>query len=279
MSDQLFTGEDHAAKYRLYRPSYPKVLYEHIVDYYFNGKISNEKIPLALDVACGSGQATIDLSLFCERVIGIDVSADQIAHAIPKNNIEYHCHTGEDLSFLQSNSIDLITIAVALHWLDLKVFIEEVKRVLKPNTGVFAVWTYAFGNLDNPAADAINSEFYHNVLYPYWNEKQHIVNDYYQSILSLFPYQSTLRQYKIERQIETTIGGLLAFIETASPCQTYRKQNGEQAYQDILNTLRQKLGQAYLNTETDNNSAQSKDLDSIKITISSPIYLYLMKKN
>jgi tRNA G46 methylase TrmB len=62
MSHQLFTSEDQTAKYRLHRPSYPKELFEHILNYYFDGKITNEKIPFALDVGCGSGQATVDLS-------------------------------------------------------------------------------------------------------------------------------------------------------------------------------------------------------------------------
>jgi len=69
----------------------------------------------------------------CERVIGIDVSANQIAHAIRKDNIEYKCNKAEDLKFLQSNSVDLITIATALHWLNIELFVEEVQRVLKPD--------------------------------------------------------------------------------------------------------------------------------------------------
>ncbi len=62
MSQDLFTGEDHTAKYRLHRPNYPKQLFEYIIDYYFDNTTTNEKIPLALDVGCGSGQATTDLS-------------------------------------------------------------------------------------------------------------------------------------------------------------------------------------------------------------------------
>jgi hypothetical protein len=62
MSHRLFDDEEQTAKYRLHRPGYPKKLFEHILDYYFNGKITDEKIPLALDAGCGSGQATVDLS-------------------------------------------------------------------------------------------------------------------------------------------------------------------------------------------------------------------------
>ena len=72
-------------------------------------------------------------------MIGIDVSEDQVAHAIPKDNIIYRCNKGEDLSFLQPNFADLVTIATTLHWLDLEKFIENVKRVLKPQTSVLAV--------------------------------------------------------------------------------------------------------------------------------------------
>ena len=62
MSDQLFQEAAHTAAYRLYRPRYPKQLYEFIKDYYYDGQETREKIPLALDVACGSGQATVELS-------------------------------------------------------------------------------------------------------------------------------------------------------------------------------------------------------------------------
>jgi len=44
------------------KTNYPKKLFEYIIDYYFNSKITNEKILFALDVECGSGQATVDLS-------------------------------------------------------------------------------------------------------------------------------------------------------------------------------------------------------------------------
>jgi hypothetical protein len=126
--------------------------------------------------------------------------------------------------------------------------------------------------LDNPAANAITHDFYFVQLLPYWNEKQHLVNDYYQSLVPLFPYQSTLRRSIIERQNEITLGVLMGFIETASACQAYKRQNNEQVYQETLTTLRKKLAQCYLQTETCDN------IDSIKIASSSPIYLYLMKK-
>jgi hypothetical protein len=92
-------------------------------------------------------------------------------------------------------------------------------------------------------------------------------------------YKSTLRQYTIEHRTETTLGHFLGFIESLSACQTYRKQNGDQALQDILTTLRHKLMQCYCKTKLRNNNDEIIDVDSIPMTVSSPVRLYLMKKN
>jgi tRNA G46 methylase TrmB len=62
MSYQPFGDEAIAAKYQLHRPRYPAELFERITAYYFDGNCSGRKIPLAVDIACGNGQATIDLA-------------------------------------------------------------------------------------------------------------------------------------------------------------------------------------------------------------------------
>ncbi|CAF2143277.1 unnamed protein product [Rotaria magnacalcarata] len=213
-------------------------LFEHTIDYHFHSKVKNEKIPLALVIECGSGQATVEktnpffLKIFCGRITGIDV----------------------------------------------EIFLEEAKRILKPHTGVLAIWTYTFGTLDNPIVDSIYHEFHHGLLFPYWNAKQRLVDDYYELLVSLFPYKSTLRQYTIECQVETTFEHFLGFIETASACRTFRKQNGEQAYQDMFITLRHKLIQCYIKTKLRHDNDGAINFNFIKLTLSRPIRLYLMQK-
>lgn len=215
----------------------------------------------------------------CDKVIGIDISANQLAHAIKKDNIEYICHAAEDLSFLPSNSIDLVTAATTLHWLDIEVFLEEAKRVLKPQTGTLAVWIYALGSLDNPMADAIYHEFHHVFLFPYWNRKRWLADDYYQSLVPRLPYKSTLSQYSIENRTETTLGHFLGFIESLSGFQTFRKQSGEQAAEETLRNLRNKLIQCYSRSKSRNNQDDYTDFDALKMTVSNPVRLYLMRKN
>ena len=211
-------------------------------------------------------------------MIGIDISANQIAHAIQKDNIEYRCHKGEDLTFLESNSVDLITIATTLHWLDIQSFVAEVQRVLKANSGVFAVWTYGSGALDNPKADAVYHEFDQITLFPYWNSKRWLVDDYYQSLLPLFPFKSTLLEYTIAERRETTMEQFLGLMESFSACQTFRKQEGEEAYQDLLKNFRGKLIECYRKEPMRNAEAEETiDENSIQFLISNSIRLYLMK--
>ena len=62
MGHHLFDDEEYSTRYRLHRRGYPAQLFQHILDYYFDSKETKEKIPLALDVGCGNGQATTDLS-------------------------------------------------------------------------------------------------------------------------------------------------------------------------------------------------------------------------
>ena len=203
------------------------------------------------------------------------MSTGQIAHAMHKDNIEYRCNEAEDLTFLEANSIDLITVATALHWFDIESFVKEVKRVLKSDIGVFAVWTYGSGTLDNPMANAVYQEFDQVILSPYWNDKCRLVDDYYQALLPLLPYKSTFREYQIEQTTETTIGQFLDLIQTFSACQTYRSQVGEKAYQDLLETLRKK----FINCYTKNYNHEKADFNSIELSISNSIRLYLMRKN
>lgn len=197
-------------------------------------------------------------------MIGIDVSANQIAQGVPKENIEYRCQPAEDLSFLSSNSVDLITIATAIHWFELDAFFKEVNRVLKPHTGVIAVWTYTFGRLNNPRADVLYQNLHQGTLLPYWNSKGASTIDSYQSIRHLFPYPSSQRVYSIDHPCETSIEQFLGFIQSLSACQTYRKEEGEHAYVELLSRFRHELVECLETTES--------------LVVSHPLTLYLMRK-
>ena len=166
MAIRLFEGEEHARFYAEYRPVYPDTLYEKIFEYCSVGTYDKSPSDVAVDIGCGPGQSTWPLCRYFRQVIGSDISEYQITCAKSKTagadgkaygNITFRVGPGEDLSFLEDSSVDLITVAQALHWLDRDAFYTQVKRVLKPN-GVFAAYGYGVISLDEDAADKMQQE-------------------------------------------------------------------------------------------------------------------------
>lgn len=115
------TGADYAK----YRPGYSERVFDDLLN----------EVPgrdVAVDCGCGTGQITGALSSRFEKVYGVDVSKDQLAHAIQASNVQYLNQGAEDLKFLPDGSVDLITAGTAYHWFDADKFWAEARRVLKP---------------------------------------------------------------------------------------------------------------------------------------------------
>ncbi len=134
-----------ATNYAAFRPSYPSELIERIV-----GLAPGRD--LAWDCATGNGQAAAQLASHFTRVLATDASASQLSAAKAHPRVAYRI-AAEDDSGAQDGSIDLVTVAQALHWFDLPRFYDEVRRVLKPG-GVIAAWCYGPVEVD-PGIDAV----------------------------------------------------------------------------------------------------------------------------
>ncbi len=96
-----------AANYAGFRPTYPPALFAWLTQ----AAAGHE---LAWDCGCGSGQASIALADYFQRVVATDASAEQIARAAAHPKIEFRV-AGADASGLANHSADLITVAQALH--------------------------------------------------------------------------------------------------------------------------------------------------------------------
>src|SRR4051812_45308601 len=123
-----------SADYAKFRPRYPESLFE-----YLAGLCRQHKT--AWDCATGNGQCAVSLVRFFDQVIATDLSQKQLDNAPPAPGITYELAPAE-ASGLEPASMDLITVAQALHWFRLEEFWSEVRRVLRPN-GIVAVWCYA----------------------------------------------------------------------------------------------------------------------------------------
>ena len=159
-----------AEQYADFRPHYPAALF----DWLGSQCAAHECV---WDCGAGSGQAAIPLADYFSSVHATDASASQIAQAYPHPRIHYCVASAED-SGLASNSVDLVTVAQALHWFDLDRFYAEVRRVLKPG-GVIAAWSYGMIRVEGAEIDAAVQHFYRHTIGPYWPpERRHVENGY-----------------------------------------------------------------------------------------------------
>ena len=203
---ELFSG--HAEQYAKARPRYPSALFEWIAS-------AAPARTVAWDCATGNGQAALGLADWFERVIATDASEAQLAHAAQHPRITYRQARAE-ASGLESASVHAISVAQALHWLDLPAFFEEAKRVLAPG-GLFAAWAYALARV-TPAIDAIVDPVYEGTLSSYWSDRRLLVDEGYRSIE--LPFEE-LSPPPFQMRLEWTLDQFAAYLRTWSAVQRY----------------------------------------------------------
>ncbi|KAI0795021.1 S-adenosyl-L-methionine-dependent methyltransferase [Abortiporus biennis] len=153
----------NAAKYASIRPTYPRQLYDYVFKYH--QRIPNARWITALDLGCGTGQATLELIPF-RHIIGVDPSAKMIEQAkqsLPSEalpgQLEYVQSPAEDLPFLKDGSVDLVTSAQAAHWFNWSKLWPEISRVLRKD-GSVALWGYSEFRLSNyPSTTSLIHEY------------------------------------------------------------------------------------------------------------------------
>lgn len=223
------TFQDHfsalAADYASFRPHYPEVLFAWLAQ---QAPARN----LAWDCATGSGQAALGLAAHFARVIATDASAEQIANARRNPRVDYAVAPAED-SGLAAQSVDLITVAQALHWFDLERFYAEVRRVLRPG-GVLAVWTYNVLRTDNNAVNALVDHLYSEVLGPWWPLERRLVENGYRDLP--FPF-AELATPSFAMRTEWALPHLLGYLRTWSAVKRYREACGTDPVATIADAL------------------------------------------
>jgi len=201
-----FSGQ--AADYAKFRPRYPPKLFHHLASL-------APRQGCAWDCATGNGQAAIGLAAHFQRVIATDASAQQIENAERHERVVYFVAPAEN-SGIELESIDLIMVAQALHWLDREEFFSEAKRVLK-NGGILAVSNYNFLKIA-PGIDDIIKKFYCETTGPFWPPERELVESDYASIELPFP---ELPPVQFEMIAHWTLPQLLGYLRTWSATQKF----------------------------------------------------------
>lgn len=218
--------------YAVYRPEYPSKLFEFVASLPRSHRV-------ALDCATGNGQAARGLVAWFDRVVATDASAEQIARAKPQPGIEYRVAPA-DRSGLPDNSVDLVTAAQALHWLDAKSFFREATRVLTSD-GAIAVWGYGDPVLDTPELERILHRFNRGTVERYWLPERQLLLDGYATIE--FPFDEIgVPRFTLERDL--TLQELMGYVRTWSATARFVAENGAAEVERLELQLRKLWGDA-----------------------------------
>jgi ubiquinone/menaquinone biosynthesis C-methylase UbiE len=222
----------HASSYARHRPTYPPELFEHLAS------LTREH-ELAWDCGTGNGQAALGLAPYFDCVIATDASAEQIRNAFPHSKVSYRVARAER-SGIASRTVDLVTVAQALHWFDIPKFYQEAKRVLKPD-GVLAVWSYALCRVE-PRVDEILESFYSGTIGPYWPKERKFVDDGYRSLA--FPFDE-IPMPRFEIKLDWALEDMLAYLRTWSPVRRYIERHGSDPVDLIASQLAEAWGDPF----------------------------------
>ena len=218
-----FSG--HAAAYAAARPGYPDGLFS------FLAAMSPAQ-DLAWDCATGNGQAAVGLATYFSRVIATDASSGQIDAAQAHPTIDYRVAPAENAA-LVAGSVDLITVAQALHWFSVAEFFASCKQALKPE-GLLAVWCYGQCTV-TPAVDDLVAKLYSGTLDNYWPEERRLVEQGYSSVV--FPFSRVKQIPKFAMRVTWTAAQFLDYLSSWSASQRYLADKGSDPVAAIADEL------------------------------------------
>ncbi len=187
---------------------------------------------MAWDCGTGSGQAALGLAPFYSKVYATDPSSAQIANAVKHPAITYAVATAEH-SGLVDRSVDVITVAQALHWFDLHAFYREVKRVAR-SQAVLVAWCYGLTRID-PNIDAIIAHYYNDKVGPYWPPERQYIDERYRTLP--FPFAEEYAPKDFNMQLNWDLDAVCAYLATWSATHRFREKRGI----DPISALRDEL--------------------------------------
>jgi hypothetical protein len=230
MKDNFSLNSD---QYALYRPTYPTEFFSYL----------NTIIPMkknAWDCGTGNGQVAVELAKIFENVFATDISRSQIDNAHQAGNIRYSVQPAEKTDF-NDHQFDLIVVAQAIHWFDFEKFYTEVRRTAKKGALICVI---GYGRIIvSEKIDALITNFYKNVVGPFWDKERRYIDEDYETIP--FPFDE-LQAPAFENKFSWSFGHLIGYINTWSAVKHFIKEKG---YNPVAG-LQDQLSQEWRESET-----------------------------
>lgn len=218
----------YAREYAVFRPHYPQELYDCIYS-------RVKKFDTAWDAGTGSGQAAIALSSRFKTVYATDISAKQLDNAKKSSNIFY---SEGEVPPTQPYSINLITVAQAIHWFDRQRFYESVRLFAKPGATI-AVWGYGLAQL-LPAMQQQLEDFYIGEVGSYWDPERKLIDEHYRTLDFPFPeFETPVLNISLHWSLEEFQG----YLSTWSAVQKFTSARGFNPVGSFIDAIRPLWGQ------------------------------------
>ncbi len=216
---------DKASGYAMFRPQYPPLLFNFIYSHVHS-------FDTAWDAGTGNGQVAAVLASKFNRVYATDISIKQLMKVPALPNLSSFV-ADETAPQIADHSLDLVTAAQAIHWFDIPLFCEEVRRVARPGA-LLAVWGYGLMELPGPWQEFIR-EFYSITLGSYWDpERRHIDSSYKE--LS-FPFKEVSVTENLAMSYKWDLKQLEGYLNTWSAVGNYTKINSSNPVGNFVHSL------------------------------------------
>ncbi|KAM4023848.1 uncharacterized protein ACNLHF_024790 [Anomaloglossus baeobatrachus] len=206
---------------------------------YVKGKANGRPLEMAVDVGCGTGRYTLPLAPHFKEVLGLDISDTQISVAKQMSlakNVSYMVSPAETLP-VKDASVDLVHVAVAVHWFKLDKFLDETIRVLKTN-GCLAVHAFEpvaefeYKNLSDDL-NSVMSEVW-ETLYQHVDNSTDDMLSRYQHLYEAIPLKDKERITGIPAKVQLTIPEMIGFTHSSYMFQRFKEKDEKRAEQFIM---------------------------------------------
>ncbi|KAK3024549.1 hypothetical protein RJ639_043489 [Escallonia herrerae] len=224
------------------RPSYPRGWYSMLA-------ARTTLHALAWDVGTGNGQAALGVAEYYDQVIGSDVSEPQLKCGMPHPRVRY-LHTPLSMSDDElvtliggEGSVDLVTVAQAVHWFDLPRFYNIVTRLLQKPGGLLVVWGYR-GVVVSPEFDPIMKRFFDTTL-PFWNADAKGLFDGYRTLPFHFEnvgLGSEGNPLLLDMPTRLSFNGILGMFRSWSAVNTAKQRGVDLLSEEVVKELENAWG-------------------------------------
>jgi SAM-dependent methyltransferase len=139
MNTENFTGKAEA--YALGRPGYPKEAIDYICSLV-------PRDAVFADIGAGTGKFTVTLAERGYSVFAVEPNADmrgQLKETLATFSNAMILDDTAEATTIPDHSVDVITVAHALHWFDLDAFREECRRIIKSDGLIIVIYNLTPG--------------------------------------------------------------------------------------------------------------------------------------